>query len=537
MPLPDDLSTDRGNLHLTFYSDSTRFSSTPQEAQRPQHQAFGSNTNPRSIVAFQPKFQPPHPSAFGDDRFSGPSSRSSVDLDPNPFVDASEKSPAITYATALASHRDEDAPVIIQQQHAGSQEQSRPLPNLAPQRQQQLVHDPEKDRTKDELLKDAFENAHSASRPRLGVRDRLAHFTWAWYTLTMATGGLSLLIAAQPHQFPGLPQIGLAVYIVNIMLFALITSALVGRFFLVAGSFSRSITHPREGFFFPTFFLSVATLITSTQRYGVDGIGSSPSHGPGPLWAMQAAFWAYVVVTTVLAIGQYSFVFAAHSFELHTMMPTWILPIFPIMLSGTVASVVAPSQPPEQAVSIIIAGLTCQGLGVAVAMMMYSHMVGRLMKSGLPNREHRPGLFMCVGPPAFTALAFIGLSEGLPASFDADMDGLLDASIIQTMAVIGAGFLWSLSFWWFAIVALAVLQSPPKYFHLGWWASVFPNTGFILATIALGRAFQNDVVLWFATAMSVLLLLVYSFVLFHHVRAVMVQDIMYPGRDEDVEDH
>ncbi|KAK3369790.1 voltage-dependent anion channel-domain-containing protein [Lasiosphaeria ovina] len=254
MPLPDDLSTDRGNLHLTFYSDSTRISSTPQEAQQPQHQAFGSNTNPRSIAAFQPKFQPPHPSAFDDDRFSGPSSRSS------------------------------------------------------------------------------------------------------------------------PHQFPGLPQIGLVVYIVNIMLFALITSKLVGRFFLVAGSFSRSITHPREGFFFPTFFLSVATFITSTQRYGVDGIGNSPSHGPGPLWAMQAAFWAYVVVTTVLAIGQYSFVFATHSFELHTMMPTWILPIFPITLSGTVAS----------------------RLGVAVAMMMYPHMVGRLMKSGLPNREHRPGQFILV---------------------------------------------------------------------------------------------------------------------------------------------
>jgi hypothetical protein len=37
--------------------------------------------------------------------------------------------------------------------------------------------------------------------------------------------------------------------------------------------------------------------------------------------------------------------------------------------------------------------------------------------------------------------------------------------------------------------------------------------------------------------MSILLVLTYLFVLYNNVRAVIVQDIMYPGRDEDVEDH
>ncbi|KAK3368488.1 voltage-dependent anion channel-domain-containing protein [Podospora didyma] len=382
-------------------------------------------------------------------------------------------------------------------------------------------------------------DAYSPTRPKLGLRARLAHFTWAWYTLVMSTGGLALLIAAQPHQFPGLHQIGLTIYIINIILFTLVTSALVARFFLFAGSFKKSITHPREGFFFPTFFLSLATLITGTQKYAVPVTPnvSGDVEQTGLLWAMQVAFWAYLAVTTALAVGQYSYVFASHSHGLQTMMPTWILPIFPVMLSGTVASVVAGAQPEGQAVQIIIAGLSCQGLGLSMAVLMYAHMVGRLMQTGLPNREHRPGLFMCVGPPSFTALAFIGLANGLPANFDHDFDGLLDASIIRTMAIVSAGFLWSLSFWWFAIAVLAVLQSRPKYFHLGWWASVFPNTGFILATISIGKEFGNDAVLWFATAMSILLLLTYSFVLFHHIRAVVVQDIMYPGRDEDVEDH
>ena len=218
---------------------------------------------------------------------------------------------------------------------------------------------------------------YDPNRPKLNIRDRMHHFTWAWYTLSMSTGGLSLLIFAQPHKFPGLLGIGMFFYILNIVIFTLITAGMISRFFLHPGDFRKSVQHPREGFFFPTFFLSIATLITSTERYAVPEGGDSVS-----VWGIKAAFWCYVAFSLVVAIAQYSFVFAAHNFELKTMMPTWILPIFPIMLSGTIASVIAETQPSSEGLSIVVAGTTCQGLGMLVAMMMYSHMVGRLMAAG-----------------------------------------------------------------------------------------------------------------------------------------------------------
>lgn len=116
------------------------------------------------------------------------------------------------------------------------------------------------------------------------------------------------------------------------------------------------------------------------------------------------------------------------------------------------------------------------------------------------------------------------------------MGMVLDMKIIRPIAVVGAIFLWALSLWWFGIAVVSVALSPPQYFHLNWWAMAFPNTGFILATIAIGNELQHEGIRWFASVLSILLVLTYCFVLFSLVRAVVIQDIMYPWRDEDVLD-
>ncbi|KAI1371228.1 voltage-dependent anion channel-domain-containing protein [Hypoxylon crocopeplum] len=371
---------------------------------------------------------------------------------------------------------------------------------------------------------------YDPNRPKFGMSQRIAHFTWAWFTLSMSTGGLALLIYAQPHQFPGLRQIGFCVYVANIIIFVGLIAAMTTRFVLHKGTFKTSITHSREAFFVPTIFLAIATIITGTQRYAISEETDSA------VWFISALFWGYVVASLFVAIAQYSYVFRTHSLGLQTMMPTWILPIFPIMLSGTIASVIAETQPQMNAIPIITVGLTCQGLGISVSFMMYAHMVGRLMSRGMPNREHRAGLFMNVGPPAFTALAVIGMANGLPDNLDINDGMVLDMKIVRPIAVVAAIFLWAVSLWWFGIAVVSVFMSPPEYFHLNWWAMAFPNTGFILATISIGNELQHEVIRWFATALSICLLITYSFVLVRLVQAVIVQDIMYPGRDEDVID-
>jgi hypothetical protein len=43
------------------------------------------------------------------------------------------------------------------------------------------------------------EEGHDA----VGLRERLKHFTWAWFTCTMSGGGLGIALAEEPYKFRG----------------------------------------------------------------------------------------------------------------------------------------------------------------------------------------------------------------------------------------------------------------------------------------------------------------------------------------------
>jgi tellurite resistance protein TehA-like permease len=294
------------------------------------------------------------------------------------------------------------------------------------------------------------------NQPHLPFSERLRHFTWAWYTLTMATGGISTLISIQPHAFPGLITIGAVFFILNLFFFFAITGTMILRFTKFPGAFKASITHEREGLFLGPFFLSIATILTGTQKYIIQAYEADHPNRSWAITSIAVAFWVYTFATFCLATFQYSFLFCCHTYKLTSFMPSWLLPIFPVMLAGTIASVIAADQPVGARMPIIAAGLGCQGLGFTMAIIMYAHYIGRLMQVGYPGREHRGAMFIGVGPPSFTCLALIGMANALPDDFDLQGDGLIDAKLLRTMAIVVALFLWVLAMWFFMITLVAV---------------------------------------------------------------------------------
>lgn len=256
----------------------------------------------------------------------------------------------------------------------------------------------------------------------------------------------------------------------------------------------------------------------------------------GLITGIRILFWLYVSFTFIHAVAQYWYLFTAPTDRLtiQSMTPSWVLPIFPVMLCGTFASLIAADQPLTQRMPIIVAGVTFQGLGFMVSFLMYSIYLGRLMQNGLPAPNLRPGMFIAVGPPSFTGLALIGLSNAIPRDYGYFGTHPAAFDILQTMALFTAVFLWTLAFWFFCISVVSVLAGVRKMsFHLVWWALVFPNVGFTIVTIDIGRQLESDGILWLTSAMTILLVCMWIFVFSEHIRALLTKRIMMPGIDED----
>lgn len=145
-------------------------------------------------------------------------------------------------------------------------------------------------------------------------------------------------------------------------------------------------------------------------------------------------------------------------------------------------------------------------------------------------------MFISVGPPAFTSLAIIGLANDFPAGETYFGDPAITQQVVKIMATFTAIFLWCLAFWFFAISVIACLgASRSMSFHLSWWAFVFPNVGFAIAVIRIGQSLQSEGILWVGTAMTILLVIAYVFILVCQVRAILKHQIWFPGMDEDAQ--
>ncbi|KAL7624205.1 hypothetical protein AAE478_005764 [Parahypoxylon ruwenzoriense] len=389
------------------------------------------------------------------------------------------------------------------------------------------------------------ENGRDAPR-KVGLRERLAHFTWANFACTQSTGGIAILLSETPHQFHGLQTAGVAVFILNLVLFTLFCGAMLARFALHPHMLRRSLTSPPESFFFGCFWLSIATAIICIQRFGVPH-----TSGDWLVVAVRVLFWMYAAGTLIYATTIWIVVAAMSPIKPLQINPAVFLMIFNTMLTGTVAASIAQSQPPVQRLPIIVAGVAYQGLGWIVSLILLPWFVGGLLRNGLGAPDHRPGLFMPVGSPGYTIVSLIGCARHVPRGYGFLTRFPSAEDVLPAVAAWIGIFLWLFTFWLFAIALVANIPvmipihvrkgrrsrlrfQPRMTFTLSWWGIVFPNVGFAFATTMIGQELQSSAVQWVATAMTILLFAAWLMDLWLHLKALATGQIMWPGKDEDM---
>ncbi|KAF2843629.1 hypothetical protein M501DRAFT_994619 [Patellaria atrata CBS 101060] len=369
----------------------------------------------------------------------------------------------------------------------------------------------------------------------VGWKERIRHFTWTWFTLTMATGGLANLLYNVPFRFDGLYAIGCIFFLLNILLFIFNVIMISIRFYHFPATFKHGFLHPTESLFIPAAVISLGTILMNVSQYGV---GSKT--GPWLETTMIVMFWIYCALAFIFSCTIYLIMWSTQTFTISQMTPIWIFPAYPLLIIGPHAGQLAEKVNNNSALSIIIGGVVLQGVGFTISLMIYSAFLYRLMTQKLPKESLRPGMFISVGPSGFTISGLISMGKTLPEVIPPEFmgDGKLAGAVSRILANWTGIWLWGIAFWFFFISVGAHAScwrgGDKMAFAMTWYSFVFPNTALTTATFNVARALgSNHGIQIVGCILTVALILTWFAVFFSMIRAVILKQILWPQKQED----
>jgi len=244
------------------------------------------------------------------------------------------------------------------------------------------------------------------------------------------------------------------------------------------------------------------------------------------------------------------------------MTPIWIFPAYPLLIIGPhAANLSAKLNNPAHALQVIVGGFTVQGIGFLVSLTIYSSFVYRLMTQKLPTEPTRPGMFVSVGPAAFTCSGTIGMAQNLHRAllhYDNPNTQIfmgvpadLASNILRIVANWCSLWLWGLAIWFFFVAVISNItplfthrrQKGTRELHvqripfaMTWFSYIFPQTALTTATFRVAEAFDCKPLSIVGCVMTVLLVALWIFVMSMMVRAIVLKQILWPEKGEDREE-
>ncbi len=347
-------------------------------------------------------------------------------------------------------------------------------------------------------------------------RDVIRQFTPNWFTVTMGTGVVALILPEFPFAQAALWEIATLLWQLNSFLFIAFSILYLLRWFIYPQEAKQIFSHPSMALFLGAIPMGLATVINGFLKFGIGIFGDVAIQIAHSLW--------YIDFMLAILIGVFVpfFMYTKQDHALHTMTAMWLLPIVACEVTATSAGLLLAHLPANaESLWILFASYMLWGVSVLPAFAVLSILMLRLALHKIPSQDLAITGWLALGPIGTGALALLVLGEQatrILIHFNMMQIGEFFhlGGIMASLILLGFGC------WWFSIAILITLKLAKNGlpFNLGWWGLTFPLGVFTLAILNLAHETQVQFIHIFGLLCAAVLMLLWVIVMTKTLKAL-----------------
>ena len=344
---------------------------------------------------------------------------------------------------------------------------------------------------------------------QLGQRHNIIRqFTPNWFTVSMGTGVVALIVSEFPMLKALTWQLGTGLWYFNILLFVLFSVLYGLRWAFYPHEAKQIFQHPSMSLFLGTIPMALATILNGFLKYG------QPIYGDTAVQIAQTLWYANVVLALLVAWAVPFAMYRHQEHALQQMTAVWLLPIVACEVAASSGGLLLGHLAANtHAVAILLGSYVLWGVSVLPAFAILTILMLRLVLHKLPEKELAVSSWLALGPIGTAALALLVLGHQAPmlmASLGLAQLGQLfqQAGILASLILLGFGL------WWLGIAVLTTLHHAKQDlpFNLGWWGLTFPLGVYTLAILTLAQQLNLAFLYAVGYAFAAILMLLWSLV-------------------------
>ncbi|CAI6319341.1 unnamed protein product [Periconia digitata] len=382
------------------------------------------------------------------------------------------------------------------------------------------------------------------SKHEIGWRRAVRNFSESWFSVTMGTGIVSLVLITIPFKTDWLYWMSVVFFGLNTFLFVSILALSILRYVLYPEIWKVMIADNTNSLFLGTIPLGFATLVESWIFLCVPYWGT---------WAVTVAWVCWmidsvvaVVVTISLAVLLIS---ASEKQQLDRITAAQLLPISAtIVASGTGAEIAKVLPKANDALGTLLASYIMWGMATPLAMTVLVMYYTRLALHKLPPREIVVSSFLPISPlgmGGYTIMYLGTVAREVFPQTESFHEVAIIGDVFYALGIFISLIMWAFGLTWLCFALATIYYSRPFPFNMGWWGFTFPLGALAISTMEFGIQMPSLFFGVIGTILSVAVILLWCVVAAGTVRGAIDGRLFYAPclanlpkttkKDDDVE--